>query len=101
MMTAALKSNKTFSLTRVAYHPYVVDMVISDSESSDNSTVLDEQSSVATVHKGKSLVVVIEVKKAVPAKFSMSEPSDVIELQIPNENIQSSDVIDRNLDRWI
>ena len=92
MISASLKSNnyevKPFhslelpTNAKKVGHPYVVDMVISDSESSDNSTTLDEQSSVATVHKGRSLFMVIEVKKAVPAKFSMNEPTNVIEMLI-------------------
>ena len=93
MMSAALKSNGCEVIpfhvlelpTKKVGHPYVADVVISESESSgDNSTISDDalSASVVTVHRDRSLIMVIEVKKSISAKFFMSEPSDVIELLI-------------------
>ena len=77
-MSAALKSNNcevtplhTLELPiKKVGHPYIVSPVIT----------LPQSTSVATVHNDKSLIMMIEVKKSIPAKFPMSEPSDIIEM---------------------
>jgi len=69
--------------TKKVGHPNVVDMVVSENKSSCDLIASEEVStSVAAVCKDSSVIMLIEVKKVIPAKFLTNEPSDVLKMLI-------------------